>query len=334
MANITEIAKALNIAPSTVSRALKKPAMVSLETRHKVLRMAEKLGYLQHLREDAAIATSSKLIGVIVADLTNPFSNQIVKSVHDTLKEKGYSTIIGCNYEHSGYENELLKQWVSLNLLGLIIMPSAKFAKTIKTSDLNLPVVLVDRDCPELPFDSVIEDNRFGTHQTLEHLNNLGHKKIAFISGSRSVYTFNERCSGVEDSSVSAEIVEINSDIYDHLLIGAFEQTNILMMRNSFQRPTAIIGANNVITSGILYALSLKGLKIPEDVSVIAYGDSEWCRFYPTPITSVCQPVEEMGRVAANLLLRRIEGESHSQQKICLKSMLMRRASTADINKI
>lgn len=83
-----------------------------------------------------------------------------------------------------------------------------------------------------------------------------------------------------------------------------------------------------------MYALSLKGLKIPADVSVIAYGDSEWCRFYPTPITSVCQPVEEMGRVAANLLLNRIEGKPLSQQKICLKSMLMRRASTANINKI
>lgn len=334
MANITEIAKALNIAPSTVSRALKKPSMVSLETRHKVLQMAEKLGYLQQLREGAAVATSSKLIGVIVADMTNPFSNQIVKSVHDTLEDKGYSAIIGCNYEHSGYENKLLKQWTSLDLLGLVIMPSAKFAKTVSSIELNLPVVLVDRDCPDLPFDSVIEDNRLGTAQTLEHLENLGHKKIVFISGSRSVYTFNERCIGVEESNVDAEIIEIDSDIYNDLLIGAFEQTNILMMRNNAHRPTAIIGANNVITSGILYALSLKGMKIPLDVSVIAYGDSEWCRFYPTPITSVCQPVEEMGRVAANLLLDRIEGNAQKQQRICLKSMLMRRASTSDINKI
>jgi DNA-binding LacI/PurR family transcriptional regulator len=332
MANITEIAHRLKIAPSTVSRALKKPSLVSLETRHKVLQMAEQLGYLQKLRDEATVATSSKLIGIITADLTNSFSNQIVKSVHDTLEAAGYSAIVGCNYEHSGYENKLLKQWASLNLLGLIVMPSAKFAKTVSNIELNMPIVLVDRDCPELPYDSVIEDNRFGAMQALEHLTSLGHSRIAFISGSRSVYTFDERCKGIEESAINAEIYALDSDAYDDLVIGAFEQTNIIMMRNKNQRPTAIIGANNAITSGILYALSLKNFKIPDDVSVVSYGDSNWCRFYPTPITSICQPVEEMGRVAANLLLERISGKAHVQERICLKSMLMRRASTTNIS--
>ena len=94
MANITDIAKELDIAPSTVSRALKKPDLVSLDTRHKVLQMAEKLGYLQKLRDDATAATATNLIGVIVADLTNSFSNQIVKAVHDSLENSGYSAIV------------------------------------------------------------------------------------------------------------------------------------------------------------------------------------------------------------------------------------------------
>ena len=113
MANITDIAKELGIAPSTVSRALKKPDLVSLDTRHKVLQMAEKLGYLQKLRDDATAATATNLIGVIVADLTNSFSNQIVKAVHDSLENSGYSAIVGCNYEQSSIENRLLKQWAS-----------------------------------------------------------------------------------------------------------------------------------------------------------------------------------------------------------------------------
>ncbi|MBQ8024319.1 MAG: LacI family DNA-binding transcriptional regulator [Succinivibrio sp.] len=337
MANITEIAKELGIAPSTVSRALKKPELVSLDTRHKVLQMAEKLGYLQKLRDDATAATATNLIGVIVADLTNSFSNQIVKAVHDTLENSGYSAIVGCNYEQSSIENRLLKQWASLNLKGLIIMPTARFSKTINSVEANYPIVLVDRNSEDLSFDSVIEDNRYGASQAIDHLRELGHDRIVFITGARRVYTFNERCLGVESTnqastnSSSVQIEEIDAESYDELFIGAFEKTNILMMKNKALRPTAIVGANNAITAGILYALNLKDFKLPTDVSVVSYGDSDWCRFYPTPITSMCQPVDEMGREAASILLERIKGKQGDPEKICLKSMLLRRASSSEI---
>ena len=103
------------------------------------------------------------------------------------------------------------------------------------------------------------------------------------------------------------------------------------MMKNKTLRPTAIVGANNAITAGILYALNLKDFKIPNDVSVVSYGDSDWCRFYPTPITSMCQPVDEMGREAASILLEKIKGKKGDPEKICLKSMLLRRASSSEL---
>ena len=332
MVNISQIAEHLGISPSTVSRALKKPDMVSLETRHKVLNAAEKMGYLQKLRDDITVASSSKLIGVIAADLTNSFSNAIVKSVTDYLDSKNYSVIVGCNYEHSSLEAKILKQWAPLNLRGLIIMPTAKFSKTVANDFIDMPVVLVDRHIDELNFDSVIEDNMGGVQQALEYLQELGHEKIAFISGSKKVYTFSQRCAGVEQSGVKAEIHEIIADSYEELFVGAFEQTNILMLRAKSSRPTAIVGANNAITSGILYALNLKDFKIPNDVSVVSYGDSNWCRFYPTPITSVCQPVDEMGRIAASMVLERINGSKEKINNVCLKSMLLRRASTSSPN--
>lgn len=337
MANITDIAKELGIAPSTVSRALKKPELVSLDTRHKVLQTAEKLGYLQKLRDDATAATATNLIGVIVADLTNSFSNQIVKAVHDTLEDSGYSAIVGCNYEQSSIENRLLKQWASLNLKGLIIMPTARFSKTINSVEANYPIVLVDRNSEDLSFDSVIEDNRYGASQAIEHLRELGHERIVFISGARRVYTFNERCLGAEvattaiGTSANVQIEEIDAESYDELFIGAFEKTNILMMKNRTLRPTAIVGANNAITAGVLYALNLKNFKIPNDISVVSYGDSDWCRFYPTPITSMCQPVDEMGREAASILMDRIKGKKGDTEKVCLKSMLLRRASSSEL---
>lgn len=331
--NITLIANELGISPSTVSRALKKPDMVSLDTRHKVLSMAEKMGYLQKLRDDIIVTSSSKLIGVIVADLTNSFSNEIVKTVTDYLDAHNYAAIVGCNYEQSGIESKLLKQWASLNLRGLIVMPTAKFSKTMSSCMLDMPVVLVDRQSSSLHCDSVIEDNKGGVIQVIDHLVELGHEKISFISGSRNVYTFAQRCLGASESGAKVEIQEVIADSYEELFVSAFEQTNILMMRSMNTQPTAIVGANNAITSGILYALNLKGFKVPNDVSVVSYGDSDWCRFYPTPITSVCQPIEEMGQKAASLLLDRINGSKDAQNNICLKSMLLRRASTASPTK-
>ncbi|MGN1281873.1 MAG: LacI family DNA-binding transcriptional regulator [Succinivibrio sp.] len=331
MANITQIAATLGIAPSTVSRALKKPSLVSLETRRAVLQEAERTGYIRKLQTDANAASSSNIIGVIVADLTNSFSNQIVKSVHDTLDGRGYSAIIGCSYESSGSENRLLKQWASMNLKGLIVMPSDKLSKTNSLYEgIDLPVVFVDRESRSSAHDSVIEDNRFGISLATEHLTQLGHQRICLISGNRKIYTFDERCQGACESYASIEISQLKAESYEELFVEAFEQTNILMLRPKGTRPTAIIGANNAITSGILYALSLKNFSIPKDVSVLSYGDSNFCRYYPTPVTSICQPIEEMGRVSAQLLLERIDSPGQFDAKrICLKSMLMRRASTA-----
>ena len=296
--NITQIAKFLNIAPSTVSRALKKPELVSLETRTKVLSVAENFGYLRQLRDNSIVTPSSKLIGVIVADLTNSFSNQIVKAVHDFLEDTDYQAIVAA-----------------------------------KSSLKDIPIVFVDRSTPGLAeYDCVVEDNQDGIMQAMTHLNELGHKRIAFITGNRKVYTFKERALGIRNCPFEAEIIEMKAESYEELFIGAFEATNNITMYHKNCRPTALIGANNAITSGILYALNLKGMKIPDDFSVLSYGDSNWCRFYPTPITSISQPTEEMGRTAAKVLISRIKGQKEKAQKILLKSMLLRRASTAKID--
>lgn len=330
MSNILHIAEKLGIAPSTVSRALKKPEMVSLDTRRKVLQVAQELGYLQKLRDNAAVVSGggNRLIGVIAADLTNAFSNQIVKSVHNYLNEHNYSVVLGSSYENSSAELKLLKQWASLQLSGLIVMPSAKFSSVATASCLDIPVVFVDRNPGTLPYGSVLEDNQDGVRQGLEYLHECGHRKIVFLSGPKQIYTFSERCKGAVDCGLNPEIVELKAGSYEELFMGAFEQTNILMMRSAALKPTAIFGANNAISAGILYALSLKGCKVPDDVSVVSYGDSSWCRFYPTPITSIAQPVEEMGEMAAKMLLDQICAHTAPKQ-VCLKSMLMARASVA-----
>lgn len=202
---------------------------------------------------------SSNLVGIIVSDLTNSFSNQILKALHDYLLENSCTALVGCSYEDPSREASILKQWLSLNLAGVIVMPTAKLSQTQKDNAITFPVVLVDRDkTRQLKCDCVIEDNQYGIKQTLDFLHKIGHQRIAIISGSSSVYTFNERITGAKNCTVKSEIIELKAQSYDELFVKAFETTNILTMRPKGQRTTAIIGANNAITSGILYALNLK----------------------------------------------------------------------------
>ena len=332
MASITTIAKSLGISPSTVSRALQKPQMVSAKTRHLVLQTAKEQGYLNKLTKGSySLHNPSALIGILVADLTNSFSNMIVKTVQDFAYSRNYSVVVGCTYEQSALEAQLLKQWDCLNLKGIVAMPSQSFAATYRSFDSNIPVVMVDRTLPELSCDSVVVNNKGGMEQILDHLTALGHKKIVVLSGSRKVYTFSERAEAAQNYANDIEVIDINAVEFDELYMGAFEQTSILLMRHGGNRPTAIVGANNAITAGILYALNLKGIKIPDAVSVVAYGDSKWGRFYPTPVTSLRQPVEEMATVAVRLLFERINGKTGDFEHICLEPMLLTRASTAGI---
>jgi LacI family transcriptional regulator len=333
--NITVIAENLGISISTVSRALSVPEKVSLITRQKVLAEAQRLGYLNRTQISNKNTDKYKTIGIIVADLDNSFANSIIKAAVTALSEKNYTALITTSYERTDLERKILKQYLSMELAGLIIMPSKGFMQNIENFKPSKPIVLIDRKPSQNNIASVIEDNIKGVHLALKHLAELGHKKIFFITGLRKIYTFNERCKGVENfvethkNNIEVGISEIYASGYEELFLGAFEQTNLMLLTPKGTRPTAIIGANNAITAGILYALNLKGIKVPEEISVISYGDSDWCRFYPTPITALRQPVDEMGNRAAAMLMVNIENNQHTNEVVCLESMLLKRASTA-----
>ena len=331
MSSIVTIAKALGISPSTVSRALKRPDMVSGETRHKILQEAQAQNYFS----DRGVNTEfgyNKFIGILVADLTNSFSNTIVKVVQDFAYSHNYTPLIGCTYEQPSIENKILNQWDLLNLKGIVAMPLQSSAEAYQEVAQKIPLVLVDRQLDNVKCDTVIVNNRSGIRQALDHLTNLGHKNITLICGSNRIYTFNERAQAAHEYGNNINVTTINAVSYEELYMGAFEQVNMLMMSSGKNRPTALIGANNAITAGILYALNLKGIKIPGDISVLAYGDSHWGRFYPVPITSIRQPTEEMGEYAATILFERIHGKQEDFKNICLEPMLLPRVSTAAVS--
>ena len=328
MTNITSIAKALNISPSTVSRALKKPEMVSLKTRNLILHEAKAQGYLT---EDKGSVETFKgrdnLIGILVADLNNSFSDQIVSAVQDVAYAHDFVPLIGCTYERPAQESKIIRQWQDLGLKGIVAMPTHNFSH-LESLFSDLKVVLVDRDLENFQADKVLDDNFLGMKLALDHLHELGHEKIAVLYGSTNVYTFKARSEAAASIKSDCELIEINAVSYEELYMGAFEQLNILFMRDKARRPTAILASNNAIAAGCLYAASLKGITMSQDLSLIAFGDSHWMRFYPTPVSAVRQPVTQMGTKAAYMLLERIKGNTQEFKTEVLEPMLMPRSST------
>ncbi len=328
--SIVTIAQKLGISPSTVSRALSRPEMVSEETRRRILDEAREQGYITGGKN--AARENTRMIGVLAADLSNTFSAEIVNAVQAAAAGHDFITVVGSSNEQLSTETRILKQWEELHLRGLIVMPAAGTSPIIPALAARMPVTLVDRDLPDVSCDKVLFDEKSGMEQCIEHLQSLGHERIVLLSGSQSVYTFRERAAHARSLYPGIEVVCCNAVNSEELYMGAFEQVNILLMRPARRIPTAIIAANTMIASGVMYALNLKNVELARGISLIYYGDATWMRFFNTPISAVRQPTAEMGERAAEEIFARIKDPQRAPEQILLSPMLMPRASTGSVN--
>ena len=339
MAGIVSIAQALNISPSTVSRALSRPDMVSAQTRELILREAQKQGYLHKVMTNPVRQIVPPSIGILVADLNNSFSSLILNAALDVFTGSEYYPVVNSSCEDPQREARILKQWERLHLAGVIVMPTSGFYKSYTANLAEVPVVLVDRDVPEINCSKVLVDNDAGAKLCVEHLLQQGHSKILFVSGSHNVYTFKKRSEAAQRAYAQVEIAELKAVSYEELYMGAFELMNMILLRPKDKRPTAIVASNNALAAGILYAVNLKQLQMPDDIALISFGDCEWTRFYPTSISALRMPADDLGRMAAEIMLQQLQssrmedssGQPHKPvQNDChlLSPMLMPRAST------
>ncbi len=319
MARITQIAQELGISASTVSRALSRPEMVSRATRDRVLQKARELGLeVQCSHND--MQEGRNIIGVIVADLTNNFSAGILKAITNLAEQDGVQVMLGVTNENAATERKIISEFNNYNLRGLIAMPVG--GKSIPLIECK-NVVAVDRPFIGRETRLVVIDNRNAVQIAYEHLRSKGHKRIVYISGRSSLFTFRERLETAK-SCEDVECIELDALEYNDLYTKAFELTNILLARSTASRPTAILTANNAITSGVAYSLTLRNVPMPDQMALVSIGDPEWCRFFPTPITTVKLPEDEMGANAYDML-------KHSEQQDRVRTippMLLPRSSS------
>jgi LacI family transcriptional regulator len=307
---ISDVAKRAGVSPATVSRVIQGATNVRPATRERVQRAIEELGYVPSAAAQSLRSKRTHSIALVVSDITNTFWTTVARGVEDEAQNQGYSVLL-CNTDEN-----LAKQFRYLDLLirqqvdGVIIAPFDSDARHLdKLRQRSIPTVLIDRRIDGWNVDSVYGDSVSGARALVQHLINLGHRKIAVVSGPVTTSTAEDRIAGYRLALSQAGLP------CDQRLIrrGEFRRSTGQELTHQLLdeglNPSAIFATNNAIAMGVIDALGARGLRIPQDIALVSFDDlPNTSDLFPF-LTVVTQPAYDMGVNAAQLLLSRLNSE-------------------------
>lgn len=312
---IKDIAKALGISTSTVSRALRDSYEISPETKQMVLECAERLNYRPNPIALSLKERRSRSIGVVVCEIANSFFSQVINGIESIAYDRGYNVIISQSRE--SYEREIvdLQYLASRSVDGLLISLSTETNDLSHLKSLHtkgFPIVFFDRITDEINTHKVIVDSFKGAYDATDHLIKNGCKRIAAVTNSEFLSITAERLGGYKEALL-ANGIKINENYIQHCFYGGMifseieDAVNKLFMQK--QKPDAIFATSDKLTMGCLKTLKRRGMKIPDDIAVVGFSNSDIAELIDPPLTVVIQPAFEMGQAATELLLQLIESK-------------------------
>lgn len=275
-------------------------------------------------------------IGLLLTDIGNPFFSQLARSIQEKAHLLKYSVIYYNTNDQVAREGESIDMLIERQVDGVILVPVLKKGekKLIqKLMENDIPFVYLDRYPDDPPSDYIIIDNLSGVRQAMEYLISLGHKRIGSISAQPYTWVLKQRVKAYKEiarkNSLTLEdyLVQISNLPDDK---GGYEAMNrLLSMKN---RPTAIFATNDIIAIGAHKAAKDKGIRIPQDLSLIGFDDIEASSHLEVPLTTISQPIDKMGDIAVKILLEKDQQKNSKKlQKIVLESKLIIRASCTRI---
>jgi len=313
---ITEIARELNVSPSTVSRALNNHPAISSATREAVIELARKLNYQPNLLALNLLRKKTNTIGVIVPEITSYFFSSVINGIQDLLNPLGVNMIIGQSNESYEEEKSIIRSFTSIRVDGFLISPSSEtnnFDHLQSLMDNNIPLVIFDRDCEEIEVDKVFVDEYNGAYQAVEYLIKTGCKRIAHIAGSSTLSTARHRLKAYKNALTANNIpvkeeyiVESNGFMPEH----GIEPTRKLL--DLHVPPDAIFAVNDGIAIGAMFVIKNAGLVIPDQISIIGFDDDPHSAYFRPSLSTVWQPTYELGMLSARLLMKRVNSDNLS----------------------
>ncbi|MGK5529663.1 LacI family DNA-binding transcriptional regulator [Streptomyces sp. URMC 129] len=306
---LADVAAAAGVSKSTASRVLSGSARISPQARRAVLAAAERLGYRANRIASGLRTRRSNLVGLIVTNLVNASFHVITSVVHQRLEELGYQVLLCITDADPARERRYLEALLDHRVDGLIIVGTGEnTAVTREVEAAGIPVVNLIRSPEGAPGDAVMAGDHEGALLATRHLLELGHRRIGFIGGPASVDSGRDRYAGFAQAMAEHGLAP------DPALVvrGPYEppfgdQAVARLMTASSARPTALYSANHEATFGVLGALVRLGVRVPDELSLVCHEEAPFFAYWHPPITVVDNAPRDMGELAAEQLLRRIE---------------------------
>ena len=304
MANIREIAKIAGVSTATVSRSLRHPEKVSDKTRQKVIEAMETYEYRPNMMARNFRSTRAYKLLVLVPNLANPFFATLIRGIEDYAQKKGYSVLLGDTQGDVENERVYLDLFNSRQADGVIQL--TPYDVDVSYVPEHLPIVGA-AGCEGTPYPSVRIDNAAAAKTVTDYLISQGHKRIGIITGLLDNRHTIDRLSGFRKSLEEAGLEFDQSLVIEGeftMTSGQVAANQVLMMD---EKPTALFCLNDDMAIAVMQTLKANGVRVPEDISIAGFDNIEYSKYTDPPLTTIEQPAQEMGRMAAKQLITLLE---------------------------
>lgn len=305
-----EIAKKLGVSVSTVSRAMKDSPELHPDTKKRIVEMAKSMNYQYNLLAQSLRISRSKVLGVIVPELTSHFFSSNISGIQDTAYKRGYNIMICQSNESFDQEKSNIRTLVSSQVDGLLISLSRETKTYDHLHDLydrGIPFIMFDRVTEEIPVSKITVDDAHGAYLVVKHLLDQGCRKIAYFSGPEDLYISKKRKEGYLEALAEYGISEKDSLVYFTDLTLEMNRQVTLDMLESGDLPDAIFAMIDPVAVDVMIVMKEKGIKIPDQIALAGFTNNPTSAVVEPSLTTVSQPGYEMGQLAANHLLDQLE---------------------------
>ncbi len=321
-----DVAARAGVSRALVSLVMRGAPNVSQARRDAVFKAARELGYSPHVMARSLASRTSTVLGVMVSDLHNPFFAEVVDGLEAVTRKAGFELIINTGRRTPAGERQAVRSLLSFRPAGMVLLGPAVETAEIKAAAEQVPVVLVARSTRLRSADTVNDDGRAGSELAVDHLVGLGHRRIVHFDGGRGSqsalrrrgYVDGMKKHGLQPSVIRSEYTDV---------AGAKAVRTLLEQDEPL--PTAIVAANDVNAIGAISALEEAGLRVPDDVSVIGYDNTSLSTLAHVGLSTVDQPREVMGRLAAQAVLERVRDGRTEPVRHLLHPKVIQRETTA-----
>jgi DNA-binding LacI/PurR family transcriptional regulator len=329
--NIKEVAKRARVSTATVSRTINDSEKVKPATAARVRKAIEELNFFPNTHARTLVSGRSRILGLIISDITNPFFPDLVKSFEDQAVQRGKEVIIGNTDYNPKRMAGCIRRMVERKVDGVAIMTSESDpALMTELTRRNIPTVFMDIGKPGPHSANIRVDYAQGIYEAVQHLIALNHRRIAFITGPMNLESARSRCTAFISALKSR-------DLYDPACVekgthriegGEMAMRNLLKLPNP---PTAVIASNDLTAIGALGAIHHRGLKVPDDISLIGFDDISFAHLTQPPLTTVILSRTQLAIMAFAALDALIHGKGDSMAELTITTHLVLRQSTQAI---